>query len=684
MQHIKRTQSTLITLLLAGILAVMLTGIYQHSIERSDEPLVTGHGNPATLTQHYRNWKRAYEQHDGAEVLTLALGFSRAFSSEPITASGMVKINLMNGTVNVAVNGLEKGKDYAFWLEGGLNDNKTSNVQRKIGIFKSSDNKSVFVAQLARESLQNIFINRVTITPAEQNTASPALLVGTPGFFQRLYYANLLWPAAGVGQLAKTTPPAMPFSFLLPKSAYAGAVDAELANIMGQQIALGRELFMNETFAGNGRTCTTCHRLDNNHTIDPKYIATLPDNDPLFVAETNPNLKGLENTKLLRQFGLVMANVDGFNRPGVFRGVQHTLAIATSITPESDKEGKFVLNALGWSGDGAPGDGSLRLFTVGAIMQHMPKTLNRLANVDFRLPNDIELDALEAYMLSLGRAQDPDLDHLYFSSPVVQRGRELMHSKDQGTAQCKGCHFNGSANSFTTFQNGNRDTGVENMPENPARLTWQPTPVDGGFGKNERHDCGWDKKQTCYGNGEFNVTTLIEAADTAPFFHNNSVNSIEEAVAYYNSNAFQASPGANPIDLNLIPQRKVCDRCTHLESTQVVSVALFLRTLNAMENMRSSNEMIKQVKRLSLTKGQEILRLAMADTEDAIEVMEGGHIIANPESLKLLKTTLLTEQSALGELFTTTRNNLLDKATETKQQAYDALLTTPPLPKSAP
>ena len=73
MQHIKRTQSTLITLLLAGILAVMLTGIYQHSIERSDEPLVTGHGNPATLTQHYRNWKRAYEQHDGAEVLTLAL-----------------------------------------------------------------------------------------------------------------------------------------------------------------------------------------------------------------------------------------------------------------------------------------------------------------------------------------------------------------------------------------------------------------------------------------------------------------------------------------------------------------------------------------------------------------------------------------------------------------------------------
>ncbi|MEQ1637931.1 MAG: hypothetical protein ABL903_14700 [Methylococcales bacterium] len=675
MQYIRRKSFALITLLFVGTLA----GYYQHYVDLgTNRELVTGHGNPATLTQHYLNWKSAYEQQEGTQELALALGFSRAFSREPVIASGEAKLNLIDGKVKLTVNGLEKGKEYAFWLEGGLTGSKDNNVQKRVGTFKSADNQAVFTAQLARESLQNFFINRVTITQAEQTTANPALLVGSPGFFQRVYYANLLWPAAGVGQLAKVNPPAMPFSFLLPKSAFAATADTELSALMGEQIALGRELFMNETFGGNGRTCSTCHRLDNNHTIDPKYIAKLPDTDPLFVAETNPALKGLENSKLLRQFGLVMANVDGFNRPGVFRGVQHTLAIATSITPESDKEGKFVLNSLGWSGDGSPGDGSLRLFTVGAIMQHFPKTLSRVANVDFRLPTDAELDALEAYMLSLGRMQDLDLDHLYFSSPVVQRGRELLHSKDQGTAQCKGCHFNGSANSFTTFQNGNRDTGVENMPENPARLTWQPTPVDGGFGKNERQNCGWDKKQTCYGNGEFNVTTLIEAADTAPFFHNNSVNSIEEAVAYYNTNAFRDSPGANPIDLSLIPPRTVCDRCTHLESTQVVSVALFLRTINAMENMRSSYEMVKQVKQLGLANGREILSLAMADIEDAIEVLEGGQIIANPEALNLLKQTLLTEQSALEQPFTTLRNNLLDEAFVTKKQAYDSLLTSPP------
>src|SRR6185369_4450754 len=54
----------------------------------------------------------------------------------------------------------------------------------------------------------------------------------------------------------------------------------------------GSQLFFKETFAGNGRTCGTCHRAENNLTIDPQFISTLPSSDPLFVAETNPNLAG--------------------------------------------------------------------------------------------------------------------------------------------------------------------------------------------------------------------------------------------------------------------------------------------------------------------------------------------------------------------------------------------------------
>ncbi len=158
------------------------------------------------------------------------------------------------------------------------------------------------------------------------------------------------------------------------------------------------------------------------------------------------------------------------------------LAIKTSITPEQEFEGQTVVHALSWSADGSTGDGLLRLFTIGAIVQHMTRCLDRIEGRDFRMPSDQELDAMQ------------------FSSAIVQRWKELFHSKDIGTAQCKGCHFNYGANSSSSLRNGNRDTGVENMPENPAQLVWQPAAVDGGFGTELGNDCGWDDPQACYGN----------------------------------------------------------------------------------------------------------------------------------------------------------------------------------------
>lgn len=81
-------------------------------------------------------------------------------------------------------------------------------------------------------------------------------------------------------------------------------------------------------------------------------------------------------------------------------------------------------------------------------------------------------------MLSLGRSRDPDLDNMHFSSPIVETGKELFHSTEPGTGQCKGCHFNAGANSSTSLQNGNRNTGVENLP-NILKLVWQEAPSDG-------------------------------------------------------------------------------------------------------------------------------------------------------------------------------------------------------------
>src|SRR3989337_1816079 len=154
-------------------------------------------------------------------------------------------------------------------------------------------------------------------------------------------------------------------------------------------IEKGRQIFFNETFNGNGRTCGTCHRAEANFSIDPAFIATLPPDDPLFVAEFTPALKqNFENPRLRREFGLILENLDGFDDLAnrfVMRGVPHVLALRTSVASLQGPR-------TGWSGDGAPGDGSLRSFSTGAVIPHFTKTTNRVAGVDFPLPTDDELD----------------------------------------------------------------------------------------------------------------------------------------------------------------------------------------------------------------------------------------------------------------------------------------------------
>jgi hypothetical protein len=171
-------------------------------------------------------------------------------------------------------------------------------------------------------------------------------------------------------------------------------------------IERGRRLFTEETFGGNGRTCASCHPPDNNFTLDPAFIATLPRRDPLFVAEFDPRLRALENPAMLRRFALVLENLDGFGQPGVLRSVPHTLGLGQTIAPDT-ASGFPLAGATGWSGDGAPGNGSLRNFAVGAVVQHATKSLAREPGKDFRLPTEAELDMMLAFCPWGGKPNSP-------------------------------------------------------------------------------------------------------------------------------------------------------------------------------------------------------------------------------------------------------------------------------------
>jgi len=420
---------------------------------------------------------------------------------------------------------------------------------------------------------------------------------------------------------------------------------------------IGRRIFFQESFDGNGRTCGTCHRAERNFSIDPVFIATLPDDDPLFVAEFNPELeKDFENPRLMREFGLILENQDGFDdleNNFNMRGVPHLLGMQVSIDSVAGPR-------TGWSGDGAPDtcpatvqasapdrcddfDGTLRAFTLGAVIQHFPKTLGRILGMDFRLPTDFELDALEAFQLSLGRQEDLKLP-LPLRGTVARHGQEVF--LDDTVGKCNLCHKNAGANAEFSpgagLGNFNFNTGVENLIEKPADLTGELVPPDDGFGTP--------------GGGAFNTPPLVEAADTGAFFHNNAIETIEGAVAFYNGDEFNQSPaGALSGGIKLSP-------------TQVVAVAAFLRVINAIENIDSSIHLLEE----NVPKD---IRLSIYEMEDAVRVLEGGGL--HPKAILNLKNAVRLAKTALVRRPVPRRHRFVQRSIRQLEAARSDLVKSP-------
>jgi cytochrome c peroxidase len=444
------------------------------------------------------------------------------------------------------------------------------------------------------------------------------------------------------------------------------ALVPEVATAQSSQrlIELGRELFMNETFDGNGRTCASCHPPTNNFTIDPAFIATLPDDDPLFVAEFNPALAELENPELMRRFGLILENADGMDRPGVMRGVPHTLGLRVSmaVNPEGEEaltraDGRTVREATGWSGDGAPGDGSLHSFATGAVIQHFTKTMNRVAGQDFRLPTKAELDALEAFQLSLGRQREIDLATMNFSDPDVQTGKDLFDGVGINRG-CSFCHSNAGANDSDGF-NRNFSTNAANLTNTEARKFDRSIPGDGGFDAGpEFAVAGIGPK--FHGNGSMNTPPLIEAADTGPFFHNNSAKTIEDAVRFYTTQTFDSE---DPFQLN---------------NAQINQLAAFLRALNLLENSRNVDLLAQNALRQRQEQARETIAVVIADTEDAIEVLTSGPLALHPDAVALLDEALALAEAARAADQTAARNSSLRQIQALMEELPDLILEAAP------
>lgn len=411
--------------------------------------------------------------------------------------------------------------------------------------------------------------------------------------------------------------------------------------LVSQAAADGADLFFRETFGGNGRTCGTCHRVENNMGLDVEFISTLPPDDKLFVAElpaSEGGVPGLERPQLMRAHGQILMNSDGFDKPTskfVMRASPHVLSLATSTGNPDNQE---PVQRTGWSGDAAPGNGALRLLPLAAVKQHFTRSLERREGTDFVLPTDAQLDRLETFLMSLGRLGDLDLARVSLTDAGARAGLTVFEPV------CSGCHFNAGA----TFRGGNFNinSGVEDAPD-PSQAT-EPHPHDGGFhtAAQPNLDCDGDGVADCFGDGSFNVQPLIEAADTEPFFHNHSAATIEDAVRFYTTDkAFRGAP---------FP----------LSETDVQNIAALLRVLNAAFNsalsaQRNSAALALETSRDAGARQTVNTLLALSNNEaaDAIEVLNARKL--HSKAVKLLRRAVSRNARAMAAKPANTRQSLI-------------------------
>lgn len=624
--------------------------------------ITTAVGDPEKLKSQYEKWK-AYKLTDKANnELSIRLVSSKQHT--PDSSGGLIAIDAHDNSLSSIIYNTSKAPLYPslnLWAVGdGEAPLRKSAISNAIllGSYRHLYKENYQGAYLLEASIEPLMedqfkIAQFVVTTSTETHLETIVLAGSPSLFQRLWVQEQL-------STRFDNPRDFRLSELLVPVANAAEATG-FPDVFNDLVTQGEDLFFNETFDGNGRNCGTCHPATNNFTIDTDFIASLPNDDPLFVAEFVPalmfgasenldqagNPRRFENPALMRAFGLIVENVDGMgdltNR-FVMRSVQHNIGMTVSVerpvnglTPPEDR--------TGWGGDGAPvgivgglaASGRVRDFLLGAIVQHYPKTLARSFSgptPDFRAPTVQELDAMEAFLFSVGRQNELELttgapNALRLKDASAAAGQILFtNGIPEGTTNCNVCHRNAGANASDPTNPGNRnfnvgtETFLRNRINDPSfTVVGEPRPVDGGFGTNPSGTFSSLTPQPGFvnenfGDQTFNTVSLVEAADTAPFFHNNVADTLEDAIAVYNSPEFLAASG------NFSP----------FSSTQVRQIANFLRVINAIDNIE--NSALRQVNRALLALNQQptpnevitrIGEIIIADTEDAIKVLnEGG------------------------------------------------------------
>jgi hypothetical protein len=262
----------------------------------ADEAAGSGYrtGSTSVLVKKYLDFKHQQLGSTSNNTAAIPLGYVKGLSRSFSGSAGRVLLDLGAGTFSAELSGLAAGEAYTLWLVDQPQDSPVSELADarsvKLGEVRGSGPTARLAGSLKAAAASGLAVDRVVLS---RGGASPADVVasGSMSVLQKLYF----------GRTAVAGSPApgqsLPFASLVPAvtvaaadagaQASTAATDSDVTPQMTPLdvlISQGANLFFNETFSGNGRTCGTCHPANRNFTIDPEFIATLPGNHPLFVA----------------------------------------------------------------------------------------------------------------------------------------------------------------------------------------------------------------------------------------------------------------------------------------------------------------------------------------------------------------------------------------------------------------
>ena len=315
----------------------------------------------------------------------------------------------------------------------------------------------------------------------------------------------------------------------------------------------GKHFFERATFAGNGRTCSTCHSASTG-TVSPedaqRRFAANP-NDPLFVHDGSDDFKGNGASRMLRDATILVEiplppNVSLADDPGA-RTVVLRRGIPTTLnTPALDP----VLMSDGRQP-------SLQAQAMGAIHDHAQAAGGLTGK---------ELERLVAFEKSDAFFSSPEL--LAFArtgtAPVLpdgvtdseRRGKrffeDVVDFSDLKHGACAACHSGPMLNETNQFAElvfgvpkGTRfqSIGISevNAAQNPVRVflfkshDGTTTPVASPDpGRALITGVAPQDDPTVENVNAFKTPTLWGASRTAPYFHDNSAKTLEDVAAHYN------------------------------------------------------------------------------------------------------------------------------------------------------